>query len=192
MNEVYNLERQTALENRIDPTGKKWVIKGNRESALVHARPEPDRVDAQIPSVFEGQWTSPAVLVEKIDTWLNREWDKSDAASNKARLRAHKLLNEVEEAKQITPQESLDALSDEIKKELGLDGEQTTETEEGAKASEDQDKEQARRTEDAGSKEEEKEEVDYSTMDYPRLLAAAKVAGITSKKKVDIIKALGH
>jgi hypothetical protein len=121
MNEVYNLERQTALENRIDPTGKKWVIKGNRESALVHARPDPDRVDAQIPKEFEGQWTSPSVLTEKIDTWLGRMWDKSDAAANKARLRAHALLNEVEEAKKVTPQESLDALSDEIKEELGLD-----------------------------------------------------------------------
>lgn len=121
MNEVYNLERVTALENRIDPTGKKWVIKGNRESALVHARPDPDRVDAQIPKMFAGRWTSPSVLQLKIDGWLNREWDKSDAAANKSRLKAHALLNQVEEAKKITPEEGLDALSDEIKQELGLD-----------------------------------------------------------------------
>lgn len=126
MNEVFNLERQTALENRIDPTGKKWVIKGNRESALVHARPDPDRVDAQIPKSFTGQWTSPAVLKEKIDTWLNREWDKSDIQANRARLKAHKLLNEVEEANKITPEESLDALSDEIKQELGLTDDDTS------------------------------------------------------------------
>lgn len=128
MNEVYNLERQTALDNRIDPTGKKWIIKGNRESALVHARPEPDRVDAQIPTTFKGQWTSPTVLREKIDVWLKREWDKSDAAANKSRLKAHALLNQVEEAKKITPEESLDALSDEIKAELGIeDGNHTKE-----------------------------------------------------------------
>ena len=126
MNEVYNLERQTALENRIDPTGKKWIIKGSRESALVHARPDPDRVDAQIPKVFSGQWTSPAVLVEKIDNWLISQWNASDAAANKARLKAHALLNQVEEAKKITPEESLDALSDEIKQELGLTDEHNT------------------------------------------------------------------
>jgi len=128
MNEVFNLERHTALENRIDPTGKKWVIKGNRESALVHARPDPDRLDAQIPKYFQGQWTSPTVLKDKITAWLNREWDKSDIRANKARLAAHKVLHDVEEAKKITPEESLDALSDEIKQELGLDNGDDTST----------------------------------------------------------------
>jgi hypothetical protein len=116
------LERQTALENSMDPTGKQWVIHGKKGSALVHARPNPDRTDAVIPKEFEGQWTSPTVLREKLTIWLNRQWDKSDEIARKNALKAGRKtiveVTEVEEPKQ-TPEESLAALDPEIAEELG-------------------------------------------------------------------------
>lgn len=120
MNEVYNLERATALKELIDPTGRKWEIKGQRGSSLVHARPNPDREDAQIPNAFSGQWTSPSVLKEKIDVWLGRAWDKSELAALKLDRKAHAASVVTEEAvvKQ-TAEESLKALPEKIKAELG-------------------------------------------------------------------------
>lgn len=193
MNEVFNLERQTALENRIDPTGKKWVIKGNRETALVHARPEPDRVDAQIPKVFQGQWTSPTVLVEKIDSWLNNQWDISERQANKARLKAHAVLNEVEEARKQTPEESLDALSDEIKQELGLDNanqaltsevpeEGLPSTGEGSRTEADSDEEPT------GRQEAKAKEVALEDRTWPEIQALASKLGIKPGKKAELIE----
>ncbi len=120
MNEVYNLERATALKELIDPTGRKWEIKGQRGSSLVHARPNPDREDAQIPHAFAGQWTSPSVLKEKIDVWLSRAWDQSELAALKLDRKTHAASVMTEEAivKQ-TAQESIESLSEEIKAELG-------------------------------------------------------------------------
>jgi len=107
----FNLDRHISIDNFVDPLGKKWEIHGERGSALVHARPNPDRADAIIPSMFAGQWTSPTVLREKLLTWLNREWDKSEIASTKAGRKDHA-------AKQ-TQEESLASLPVEIKEELG-------------------------------------------------------------------------
>ena len=118
MNEVYNLERATALKELIDPTGRKWEIKGQRGSSLVHARPNPDREDAQIPDAFAGQWTSPTVLKEKIDVWLGRAWDKSELAAQKLDRKAHAASVETTEIKQLAA-ESLEALPEEIKEALG-------------------------------------------------------------------------
>lgn len=124
MSEVqFNLERKIAIENMVDPTGKQWVIKGERGTALVQARPDPDRADAQIPDAFHGKWTSPTVLKEKVVVWLNKQWDKSDEAVRLNALRAGRTamaekIEVPEEVKQ-TPEESLAALDPEIAAELG-------------------------------------------------------------------------
>lgn len=120
--EAFNLERQTALENSMDPTGKQWVIHGKKGSALVHARPNPDRSDAQIPQEFQGQWTSPTVLREKLDRWLNKQWDISDEAVRKnlqKRARLAATTKEQEAQKKQTPEQSLAELDPEIAAELG-------------------------------------------------------------------------
>lgn len=191
--EVFNLERKQALEEHIDPTGKKWEIKGERGSALVHARPNPDRSDAQIPKDFGGKWTSPSVLREKIELWLNKQWDMSERKAQRAHI--------VEHQQKITPQESLDALPQEIKDELGItDDNQEEETNQASEAvgeiieyptSESESKE-ADAVSGSGNtaSEEAPREVDYGSMDYQRLLAIAKERGITSRKKADIIEAL--
>jgi len=120
MNDVYNLERATALKERIDPTGKKWEIKGNRGSSLVHARPNPDRADAQIPKEFIGKWTSPSTLAEKIDAWLNKQWDLAEALIAKAERKAQAAKeNPVVAPEPKTAEESLAELPEEIKQELG-------------------------------------------------------------------------
>ncbi len=109
--EQFDLDRHVSIENSVDPLGRKWEIKGERGSSLVHARPNPDRADATIPKDFAGQWTSPTVLREKILHWLNKQWDSSDKTVVKAERAAHA-------AKQ-TPEESLNSLPDEVKAELG-------------------------------------------------------------------------
>jgi hypothetical protein len=121
VHEQFNLNRKLSVENKVDPTGKKWTIHGERGSALVHARPEPDRSDAQIPKEFSGKWTSVAVLTEKIDTWLHRQWDHADRvalqnARKNAPLKQEELLPAEEKQ---TPEESLAALDPEIAAELG-------------------------------------------------------------------------
>jgi hypothetical protein len=129
VHEQFNLNRKLSVENKVDPTGKKWTIHGERGSALVHARPEPDRVDAQIPKEFAGKWTSVAVLTEKIDTWLGRQWDHADRvtlqnARKNAPLKQEELLPAEEKQ---TPEESLAALDPEIKAELGIEEEKEPE-----------------------------------------------------------------
>jgi len=123
MNEVFNLERSTAMKEMIDPTGKKWRLHGQRGSSLVHARPDPDRSDAQIPKAFSGQWTSPQVLTEKITVWLGQQWDVSDEQKRIASLKAGRTelpeLPEVPVVAKQTPEESLAALDPEIATELG-------------------------------------------------------------------------
>jgi hypothetical protein len=190
--EVFNLERKQAMEEHIDPTGKKWEIKGERGSALVHARPNPDRSDMQIPKDFSGKWTSPSVLREKITLWLNKQWDMSERKAQRAHI--------VEHQQKITPEESLDALPQEIKDELGITDdhsseateapqEAVSETGEGSSPEASQSDSPTGRISDAGS-EREKKEVDYASMDYQRLLAIAKERGINARKKVDILEAL--
>ncbi len=85
MSDVFNLDREQNLKERIDPTGRKWEVHTKRGSSLYHARPNPDRDDAVIPSLFYGEWTKAELLLEKIDLYLTRAWDKSDAAAEDAR-----------------------------------------------------------------------------------------------------------
>jgi hypothetical protein len=121
----FSTDRHVSIENMMDPTGKQWVIHGERGSALVHARPNPDRVDAQIPKEFGGKWTSPTVLKEKMITWLNRQWDHAERVTlenskKRAPLQEGELLPDPEpEVEKQTPEESLAALDPEIAAELG-------------------------------------------------------------------------
>lgn len=120
--EQFNLDRHISLQNMIDPTGRKWTLHGSRGSSLVHARPEPDRTDAQIPKEFAGQWTSPTVLKERITVWLTAQWNKSDEIARLNALRAGRGEPEVAELPPVvqkTPEESLAELPDEIKEALG-------------------------------------------------------------------------
>lgn len=116
MSEVFNLERNLAEEKLIDPTGKKWEIKGERENGLVHARPNPDRVDAVIPDEFAGRWTSAALLRTKIINWLKKQWDMSEQVAAK---NARKAAVTAEHKAQKTAEESLNELPDHIKEALG-------------------------------------------------------------------------
>lgn len=109
--EQFDLDRHISIENSVDPLGRKWEIKGERGSSLVHARPNPDREDAIIPKDFAGQWTSPTKLSEKITLWLNEQWDDSDKKAVKAVRKEH--------ADKQTQEESLSGLPEEVKKELG-------------------------------------------------------------------------
>jgi len=85
MSEPFNLDRDTNLKARIDPTGRKWEVHGKRGSSLYHARPSPDREDAVIPQLFAGDWTKVDLLLEKIDLYLVRAWDDSDRKAEEAR-----------------------------------------------------------------------------------------------------------
>lgn len=123
VHEQFNIDRHISMEHSIDPTGKKWEIKGERGSALVRAQPNPGSVVSIIPKEFAGQWTSAAVLKANITRWLNTQWDKSDEVKRLAALRgkpveAAPVVEEVVEKKQ-TPEESLATLSPEIRAELG-------------------------------------------------------------------------
>lgn len=109
--EQFDLDRHISIENSIDPLGRKWEIKGERGSSLVHARPNPDRADAIIPTDFSGQWTSPTKLRDRILLWLNKQWDASDKKAVKTVRKEH--------ADKQTQDESLAGLSKEIKEELG-------------------------------------------------------------------------
>jgi hypothetical protein len=118
----FDLDRETNMKHRIDPTGKKWEIHGKRGSSLVHARPNPDRADAQIPKEFEGEWTSPTVLKEKIDTWLTKVWNKSDELVRVNAMRAGRgevLIDELPPHVQKTAEESLAELDPAIREALG-------------------------------------------------------------------------
>lgn len=118
--EQFNLDRKISIENHIDPTGRKWEIKGERGSSLVHVRPNPDREDAVIPRDFAGKWTSPSVLNDKVVQWLESQWNKSDQdAMRRARMANKVIPPAIEPEVEQTPEESLDGLSDEIKAELG-------------------------------------------------------------------------
>lgn len=166
MSEAFNLDRKISMENMIDPTGKKWEIKGERGTALVQARPNPDRADAQIPDEFHGKWTSPTVLKERITVWLNKQWDKSDEAARLNALRAGRTSQSdldligpgahTAEPKQ-TPEESLASLDPEIAAELG----------------------------DLIAV-----EPDYATIKWPELQKLAKEKGVQGRTKADLIEGL--
>lgn len=118
VHEKFNIDRHISIENDIDPTGKKWEIKGTRGSALVCAQPNPGTATSAIPAEFAGQWTSPSTLKEKITHWLNVQWDKSDRAALESSMKGKAPAPAVVEPKQ-TPEESLATLDPEILAELG-------------------------------------------------------------------------
>lgn len=120
MSEVYNLERQQNIENRIDPTGKKWEIYSIKGSALFECRPIPYNPNTIIPDEFKGRWTKTTLLLEQVLLYLNRAWDKADAAKlkNDRRNQAAK-ENAKAKPKQKTAKESLDELPQEVKDTLG-------------------------------------------------------------------------
>lgn len=109
--EAFSVDRHVSIENYVDPHGRKWEIHGERGSALLHARPNPDRVDAVIPAEFSGKWTKKEDLMSRIKLYLNKEWDKVEAKN--------KPLSHIEARSKITPEESLAALDPEIVAELG-------------------------------------------------------------------------
>lgn len=80
----FNLDREVSIEQNVDATGKKWVIHANRQNGLCYVRPEPDRSDAVIPQELQGLWTKPSLLDPKIKDYLNKSWDKAEAANAKA------------------------------------------------------------------------------------------------------------
>lgn len=102
----------------VDPNGRKWEIKGERETGLVHARPNPDPGPRSIiPKAFSGKWTSAALLKSNIEDWLKKQWDAAEAAT--AQAGRAPLAEQAEVLNRKTAQESLDELPEEIKKELG-------------------------------------------------------------------------
>ena len=117
--EQFNLERALSEENMVDPQGRKWEIKGEREHGLVHARPNPDRADAQIPADFSGRWTSPSLLKGKIERWISKQWDMAENAARTAGRKAHAAAVEATEVAKKTAEESLAELPDEVKEVLG-------------------------------------------------------------------------
>ena len=84
MSEEFNLDREVAIKNRVDATGKKWNIHVNRQNGMCYVRPEPDRTDAVIPEAMRGLWTKPILLEPIINKYLNASWDKADEANAKA------------------------------------------------------------------------------------------------------------
>ena len=77
----FNLDREVSIERNVDAEGRKWIIHVNRQNGLCFARPEPDRSDAVIPEVMKGLWTKPSLLQPRIQEYLNKSWDKADAAN---------------------------------------------------------------------------------------------------------------
>lgn len=88
--EKFNLDRETNMKNNIDSFGKKWEIKKkNSASNLYIASPLPYRKDFICPEMFQGAWTSVDALQTQITIYLNRTWDKADAAAQRAEVVAH-------------------------------------------------------------------------------------------------------
>lgn len=122
--EEFNLDRHVSVGHMIDPTGKKWEIKAQRGTSLVRARPNPDHLNAVIPREFEGQWTSAATLKERINDWLNMQWNKAEEAQRLSALKqGRSVIKELIEPspEKITPEESLAALDPEIIADLNID-----------------------------------------------------------------------
>jgi hypothetical protein len=86
--EQFDLDRTVALERKIDALGKRWVIHKQRSNGLMFIRPDPDRVDAVIPSKLQGLWTKIGLLQAQLDLYLNETWDQAEAAKLKAERKA--------------------------------------------------------------------------------------------------------
>jgi len=94
----FNLDREVSIEKNVDANGKKWVIHMNRQNGLCYVRPEPDRSDAVIPETMKGLWTKPSLLQPRIEEYLNKSWDKAEAA-NAAAERKREVAREQQAAK---------------------------------------------------------------------------------------------
>ena len=170
MSEVFDLDRDTNIKNRIDATGKKWVIYKDRGTHLLYAKPEPGRSDSVIPKCMQGAWTKRFLLEDRIDQHVKESWDKADELTKKTERR----LAAQKEAQR------------KGKYEEAAEGNEVP-------AEEDHNEELAGRPDDARSKEEEKEEAVVGSLEgmpYDQLLLLAKEQGIRERKKADIIKAL--
>lgn len=86
--EEFNLDREVALERNIDALGKKWVVHKQRSNGLLFIRPDPDRVDAVIPSKLQGLWTKIGLLQAQLNLYLNETWDKAEKAKLDAERKA--------------------------------------------------------------------------------------------------------
>ena len=88
----YNFDRAQREAEQVDALGKKWIVKVQRQNGLCYARPEPDREDAVIPKQMQGQWTKPSLLLEQINLYIKRTWDKAEevAAANARTAKAAK------------------------------------------------------------------------------------------------------
>ena len=119
MSEKFNLDRELNIRESVDPRGVKWNIMHIRGTALYEARPHNNKSD--IPDEFIGRWTKPDLLKQQIDLYLNRAWDKAEEEAKRApaNKRAADKRKQTTKAKQKTAKESLDELSDDVKKELG-------------------------------------------------------------------------
>jgi hypothetical protein len=78
------IDRDNCIANNIDALGKKWVIKHIQHTTLYTVRPDPDREDAQIPTVFQGKYTHPERAQNQLNLHLNRSWDKAETAQAKS------------------------------------------------------------------------------------------------------------
>ena len=78
------LSRDEALAINQDPTGKRWLIKEQRGSALLKAQVEPYHAATKVPEEFHGEWTGKSKLQVAIQAWLKTVWDKADKATVKS------------------------------------------------------------------------------------------------------------
>ena len=118
MTDKFNLDREIAIEKNVDPTGRKWEIVHLKGSSLYEARPNPYRVDTQIPDEFAGKWTKHTLIKDQIKLYLNRVWDASELATQK---NARKAQASKQAKKKATPEEinDLSSIPQKIKDRLG-------------------------------------------------------------------------
>ena len=118
--EKFDLDRVTNIENNIDAFGKKWeIVRKDRATALLIAKPNPYRKDFVCPEEFVGAWTSFDRLQEKVKLYVTRTWDLADEASKPLAKKVDpdiQVKTPIQKAK-----ESVLSLSPEIRKELGLE-----------------------------------------------------------------------
>lgn len=100
--EKFDLDRVTNIENNIDAFGKKWeIVRRNRATALLVAKPIPFRTDFVCPEEFQGDWTSFDTLQEQVKIYVVRTWDQADKAKVKAE-RAALALSEIKSNKVVS------------------------------------------------------------------------------------------
>jgi hypothetical protein len=88
MAEVFNLDRHTNIQNNIDPRGKRWEIQSIKGSSLYKVVPNPHN-GSLIPDELDGTWTKPVLLQARINAYLAKAWDHSEACTQKAERKAY-------------------------------------------------------------------------------------------------------